>query len=55
MTDDQTVSSNFYTVRLCQTCQKEVKIDFLEALLSLDKPVFCEVHKKKEDNPVNLL
>jgi hypothetical protein len=49
MTDDQAISSDFYTVRLCEVCQKQVKIDFLEALLSLDKPVLCEEHSKEAD------
>jgi len=31
-----------YTIRKCKKCGTDVKIDFLEALLNLDKEVICK-------------
>jgi len=40
--------TDFYTKQYCKICKKEVKIDALDFLMNLDKPVVCEKCKREE-------
>ena len=39
---------DYYTKQYCEICKEEVKIDALDFLMNLDKPVVCEKCKREE-------
>ena len=42
---------NWHTKQYCKACGKTIKIDALNFLMNLDKPVICDKCKKKEVKP----
>lgn len=39
-------STDWYTKQYCQVCGKTIKIEALDFLMNLDKPVICDKCKK---------